>query len=151
MKPATYIIPASALIILAGVWVSSFISQTSEPSNTTDVPLYARESEISSENGITITVTPEEFSDNEWKFSIAIDTHAGELTTDLENHAALIDEQGNTHAPRSWSGDPPGGHHRNGILLFDPIHPPPASLTLRIKKAGESHERTFVWPVKNEK
>jgi hypothetical protein len=60
--------------------------------------------------------------------------------------AALADSAGREYRAIAWEGDPPGGHHRKGILKFEPIKPAPGSVTLKIRRIGAA-ERTFSWPV----
>ena len=48
----------------------------------------------------------------------------------------------------AWQGDPPGGHHRRGVLRFKALAPAPAALELRLQRAGEPSPRVFRWQVK---
>ena len=59
----------------------------------------------------------------------------------------LRDPQGRTHAALRWDGDAPGGHHRKGVLRFQPLRPAPPAVTLEMRGGGEVSERTFTWPV----
>ena len=45
-------------------------------------------------------------------------------------------------------GDPPGGHHRKGVLRFAPIAPVPDAVELRLQRPGESAPRSFTWTLK---
>ncbi|MBX9812146.1 MAG: hypothetical protein K2Y16_11135 [Burkholderiales bacterium] len=47
-----------------------------------------------------------------------------------------------TYSPVKWQGDPPGGHHHKGTLQFKPVSPAPASIELRIQRAGETNPRS---------
>jgi hypothetical protein len=60
--------------------------------------------------------------------------------------AALADSAGREYRAIAWEGDPPGSHHRKGILKFEPIKPAPTSVMLKIRRIGVA-ERTFSWPV----
>ena len=51
-------------------------------------------------------------------------------------------------APAVWEGDPPGGHHRKGVLKFDAVNPRPQDIELRITRAGEPKPRSFRWQLK---
>ena len=73
------------------------------------------------------------------------DTHSEELSEDLVAVSELLDDQGKAYKPTSWDGSPPGGHHRNGVLKFNPISPKPRSLELKIKNVGGVVERSFKW------
>ena len=47
--------------------------------------------------------------------------------------------------PMAWEGDPPGGHHRKGVLVFKPLDPMPATITLDVREVGGVADRTFTW------
>src|SRR5512142_2228690 len=53
-----------------------------------------------------------------WEFEVAMDTHIKPLDSDLAKSATLVDGGGRRYAADSWQGDPPGGHHRKGVLRF---------------------------------
>jgi predicted small integral membrane protein len=63
--------------------------------------------------------------------------------------SVLLDDMGNSHQPTAWEGAEPGGHHREGILKFDPITTKIKSLTLKIKDIGGISERAFQWSLNN--
>jgi len=96
---------------------------------------------------VTIKVTPIEFgkSVNIWKFDIAFDTHTGSLDDDLLRVVTLSDDKGNVYQPISWEGPGPGGHHREGILIFNAVIPAPSYVELKIKKVGGVPKRSFKW------
>lgn len=89
------------------------------------------------ESGITITVEPKEVSpqSENWEFEVTLDTHSGDLDQDLKEVALL----NNLYKPIDWIGNPPGGHHRTGILLFKAVKPLPKTLELKIE------DRKFLW------
>ena len=99
----------------------------------------------SSAAGVTITVTPDLASSRSWGFKVVLDTHTQDLNDDLMATAALVDAAGTRHAPIAWEGAAPGGHHREGILRFAAINPPPAFIELEVRRASESAPRTFRW------
>lgn len=98
-------------------------------------------------SGVTIKATPRALGDGSWEFEIAFDTHSQELKDDLMKSASLI-AGGNAHAPAGWKGDPPGGHHRKGVLKFNAIDPRPQVIELRIARPGEPKPRSFRWQLK---
>jgi len=106
------------------------------------------ETQINSEGGVEVSVTPKSFSNKEWLFGIALNTHSKELTADLVKSVILIDDKGNEYKPIDWQGDPPGGHHRSGILKFNSISSQPTSITIKILEVGGIKERDFVWQLK---
>ncbi|MDH5536547.1 MAG: hypothetical protein OEZ08_13390 [Betaproteobacteria bacterium] len=102
----------------------------------------------SAEAAVTVKATPRPLTATTWEFDLVFDTHSRELNDDLEKTAVLVTNGGKTFAPVKWQGDPPGGHHRKGVLQFKPISPLPASIELRITRDGEPKPRVFQWPLK---
>ena len=105
--------------------------------------------QTSNEGGVVIRVTPARLAPGAvtWDFEVVFETHTVQLTGDPAQFTVLFDPQGQVHAPLRWDGDPPGGHHRKGILKFRPIRPAPATVTLKIRGIGGVPERAFTWPV----
>lgn len=105
------------------------------------------ETKESSEGPVTVAVAPQSLdsSSSTWNFDISLNTHSEELNVDLVIVSELIDDQGKSYKPISWEGAPPGGHHRSGVLKFDPISPKPKSIELKIKNIGGTAERSFKW------
>jgi hypothetical protein len=103
-----------------------------------------------SERGVTVAVTPQDFSSNAtiWEFKIVLDTHSGDLSDDLLKTAVLLDGTGTQHVPVAWEGAAPGGHHREGVLKFKQVSPTPATIELRITRPGEPQARSFRWQLK---
>lgn len=97
---------------------------------------------------ITVKATPRVLSGVTWEFELTFDTHSGTLNDDLEKTVTLVADGGTTHSALKWRGDPPGGHHRKGVLQFKPISPLPASIELRITREGEPQPRLFKWSLK---
>ena len=98
---------------------------------------------------MTVTVTPQNLSREAqvWEFKIVIDTHSQALSDDLVKSSVLLDGASGRYAPVAWEGAAPGGHHREGILRFKPISPPPPSIELQVTRNGESAARSFRWPL----
>jgi hypothetical protein len=101
----------------------------------------------SSGSGVTVKTTPRAVSGGSWEFDVVFDTHSQDLRDDLMKTATLVAD-GRTHVPVGWKGDPPGGHHRKGVLRFDAIKPAPKALELRIARPGEPKPRSFQWQLK---
>ena len=80
-----------------------------------------------------------------WRFDMQFTSHVSPITQNIAAVSVLTDGQGHEEAPTAWQGDPPGGHHRKGVLLFKPLAPMPASITLKVRKIGSTPERTFTW------
>jgi hypothetical protein len=107
------------------------------------------ETQTSDVGGVVVQVTPSEVSPSAmtWEFAVVLQTHTVELEQDLAKVSELIDGKGGVHKPLAWSGDPPGGHHRKGMLSFKPIAAPGTVIKLRIKDIG-APERTLQWSLK---
>lgn len=97
---------------------------------------------------VSVKATPTTVSGDTWQFDLVFDTHSRALTDDLQKSAKLVADDGKTYPALGWRGDPPGGHHRKGVLEFKAITPLPASIELQIVREGESQPRTFKWSLK---
>lgn len=137
MKPTATIACALALALFGP---AAAIAQPATPQT-----LAAQTSRAGS---ITVTVTPKDLAADapRWQFEIVFDTHSVELNHDLVRSAALIDPAGRSHAPLAWDGDPPGGHHRKGVLSFRPLGSVD-EVRLQIRDVG-TPERDFRWSLK---
>ena len=97
-------------------------------------------------NAVMIVVTPLNVSPSTsvWQFKTVLDTHVDDLNQDIAANVVLIgnDKQ---QQPLGWQGDPPGGHHREGILEFQSMTPRPRSIELRINGIGGETGTTFQW------
>ncbi|KKR70416.1 MAG: hypothetical protein UU13_C0006G0018 [Candidatus Nomurabacteria bacterium GW2011_GWB1_40_7] len=104
------------------------------------------ESKIDEQASVTVTVTPIDISSDskEWKFNVLMDTHSVELDQDMLRIAVLVDDKDKEYKPLRWEGAEPGGHHREGVLIFNQIVPSPKSIKLKISSIGEA-ERNFIW------
>lgn len=103
-------------------------------------------SQINSEGAVEVTVKPLDLSERSkaWDFEVVLSTHSVELNEDLVKASILIVD-GKEYKPVSWEGPGPGGHHREGVLVFNAINPVSAYVELRIKDVGGIAERTFKW------
>lgn len=94
--------------------------------------------------GVTVAVTPQSAGVSEpWAFKVVFDTHSVELDQDPVQVSVLVAD-GKEYRPTAWEGDPPGGHHRSGVLKFPAIAPGPRQIELRISEVG-GIERSFAW------
>lgn len=95
---------------------------------------------------VIVSVTPTELPDTgTWQFAVRLNTHVAPITQDLVAVSVLSDGKGHEEKPTAWQGDPPGSHHRKGVLLFKAMSPRPASITLKIRQVGSVPERAFTW------
>ncbi|MBE0625792.1 MAG: hypothetical protein IH606_13375 [Burkholderiales bacterium] len=108
------------------------------------------EQQSSQANSVGISVKPVDVSATAktWQFQATLTTHSGALDDDLARTATLVDAEGKQQAALGWDGDPPGGHHRKGVLKFKALSPRPDALEMRILRIGETAARTFRWKLK---
>ena len=66
---------------------------------------------------VEVTIEPLNLDASGARFRVALDTHSGDLNVDLASSARL-EVDGTDWGNASWTGDPPGGHHRQGELRF---------------------------------
>ena len=95
---------------------------------------------------VTVVITPVDLSptSKEWKFDIGMNTHTVPLDQDMTKVGTLVDENGKEYKPLRWEGALPGGHHREGVLVFAAIIPMPKTITLKLTGIG-GVVRNFVW------
>lgn len=162
MKKITIIVIAVLFIILVVKLKDSFSINTGSQNASTPTSATNSTSSNAAQGGITqnqsgldtkesndgpvsVAVTPRSLEGASWNFNITLNTHSEELSEDLVAVSELIDDQGKSYKPTAWEGAPPGGHHREGILKFNPVSPKPKSIELKIKNVGGVSERRFKW------
>ena len=103
------------------------------------------------EGQVRVSVAPESLSKtaDTWRFAVQFNTHTTPITQDMVAVASLSGGNGAGEKPAAWEGDPPGGHHRRGVLVFKPIKPMPATITLHIREVGGVADRVFTWNLAN--
>ena len=100
--------------------------------------------------GVTVTITPADLRSMEaLKFKVVLDTHSQELSDDLFKTALLVDSAGTRYLPVAWEGAAPGGHHREGVLVFPSIKAASTDIELRLQRTGEAAPRVFRWQLTN--
>lgn len=114
------------------------------------LPLAAADlpSRTTSFGGVSLKVTPQSLSASAWDFYLLFETHVQEITDDLAKSSALIADGAAPVAPLEWKGDPPGGHHRRGVLRFRAPTPAPHAIELRIQRPGEPAPRSYRWELR---
>ena len=132
---------ASVLIISAVAFCASSISSTEASSAAM---IGARTSDA---GGVRVVVTPQPVGPSAivWEFEVVMDTHSGTLSADLVQAAVLVDDNGRRYMPLAWQGDPPGGHHRKGMLRFPLPAGKPKAVELQITGVGGPDKRIFRW------
>jgi len=134
----------STLII--GAFAFGAVLLDSAPSST--APALAARSSDAAE--VRVVVTPKELGPGVtvWKFEVVMDTHTKPLNENLAQVAVLVDGAGRRYVPEAWQGDPPGGHHRKGVLRFLAPAEMPKSIELQISGIGGVDTRTFRWELR---
>lgn len=96
-------------------------------------------------NDVRIVIKPKNVADGApWEFEVTMDTHTKPLDQDLTKTAVLLDAKQQGYRPTAWQGDPPGGHHRKGVLHF----PAPAntnSFAIEMTGIGGPKKHVFRW------
>lgn len=136
-------------IIIAAFILYRFVENPPQ-NNKTTIDLQKQNvfiTQTNSEGAVTVKVTPINVSEDKktWNFRIVLDAHTGSLDEDLTKNATLVDDQGEKLRPIVWEGDPLGGHHREGVLIFDLFSQTPKSITLILQNVGGVSERKFSW------
>lgn len=128
--------------LLSAGWLFASAQQLSAAS--------AFQSRTNDSSGVRVLVTPRALTVGAmtWDFDVVLDTHTRPLDEDLVAATALLDEKGHSTRPVSWQGDPPGGHHRKGILKFAAPAGNPTTFELQMKGVGGANLRTFRWESK---
>lgn len=155
MKSITIIFIVLLLIILIATVFKSFSININLNNKTNSNSVSSSSSSVNSkleskdnnEGPVSITVTPQVLSESlsTLNFDITLNTHSVDLNYDLTALSEIVDDKGRSYKPIAWDGDKPGGHHRRGVLKFEPISPLPKSVELKIKSMGGIPERSFKW------
>ncbi len=150
MKNFVLAIGATVVVVVViglanGVSTSPVTPVTEKPSG--DIRLATKQSE---ENNVTVVVSPRAITPESQTvdFEITLDTHSVELDADLSAEAKIITDSGAPLAALSFEGDPPGGHHRRGVLRMPLPNPLPNQLVLVLPRMGAAQERVFTWALK---
>ncbi|MCB0192087.1 MAG: hypothetical protein KDJ65_09095 [Anaerolineae bacterium] len=105
------------------------------------------ETKASSENAVTVEVTPLNLADGgaSLDFEIAFNTHSVDLAFDPAAISVLRDDQGREYPAIGWEGAGPGGHHRSGTLRFKVLDYATTSIEVVLKGVADVPERVFHW------
>ena len=100
-------------------------------------------------NGVRIVVKPTRVAAGApWEFEVTMDTHTTPLTADLTKTAVLLDDSQKRYAPTAWQGDPPGSHHRKGVLRFPAPDGAAKTFEVQMEGVGGAGKRVFQWTTK---
>ena len=149
MKKEIKILLAGLVLILGGVSALYYFPGAEKKNPPVNSPSQSvvYEPRTNSDGQVSVAVAPKNLAMNAsvWEFEIVLDTHSVELDYDLAKNSSLIDSFGNKYMPLGWEGDPPGGHHRKGVLKFQPLTGRQESVELKIFDVGGVGERAFSW------
>ena len=110
-------------------------------------PAYAPQVNTAAGVKVTATLKNIESGAKTWDIAVVLETHTQDLGENLTESSVLIAD-GTRYLPMSWRGDPPGGHHRRGVLRFKAISPRPAAIELQISLGNDAAPRRFQWQLK---
>ena len=146
MKYVFYI--AVGLVVVALLYFGIFTREQAQQSVNTVQDNW--ETKTDEQPPLIVKVTPVELGTDtaSWRFNIIFDTHSGSLDDDMLAVATLADDKNTAYQPTAWEGPRPGGHHREGMLVFEAINPIPAFVELKIRNVGGVPERLFKWDMK---
>lgn len=107
------------------------------------------ETRTNREGSVTVKISPGDLSLSapSWDFEVALSSHTTELDQDMQSVAVLVAGPGSSQPPLAWEGDPPGGHHRKGVLRFEPAKGAPGFVELHINGIGGVSQRVFRWAI----
>ena len=144
-SPSSASAGSGRLSVLALAWAALMLGAAPGPAQAQDGAAAATLS--SSARGVTVSVTPRPPAEGSgrWEFEVVLDTHSADLGDDLVQAASLSTDDGRVLKPMGWTGAPPGGHHRSGVLSFEVPPPRPKAVGLSISRHGEDSPRTFRW------
>jgi len=128
------------VVLFAGALVLLTSCADDGGSSTSAVP--GMEARTVASGAVELQVVPEQLDESGAVFTVAMDTHEGELAADLAQTATL-EVGGQPWRIRGWTGDGPGGHHREGKLRFDASGPPRGEVTLNLAGFPEPVEVTW--------
>ena len=95
-------------------------------------------------DSVEVTVTGVTVDTTEARALVTLDTHAGSLGGDLS--ASSLTVAGARIGQATWSGDPPGSHHRSGQLTFPGTSAGPGD-DVELAVSGLPGPVVFTWKV----
>jgi hypothetical protein len=129
---------ALAVTSAGAVLVSCGTDNDARPIATSATGIEAREVTA---GDVAIEVVPLQLDASGALFAITLDSHSVDLTADLQQSTLEI-----ANVPWlsvAWTGDGPGGHHREGELRFAPAGEPAG--TVRLSLGGFDEPVEIAW------
>jgi hypothetical protein len=145
MKKNIFII--SFVVLLGGVFLyTNILDQDSTESDA------GYEKITDSRGGVSVSVLPLELEEGKQvKLKLSLSTHSVDLIYDLTRITELISSQDKNIKPLKWEGDPQGGHHRSGVLIFPELPMGTKSITITIRGVANISVREYKWILKQSK
>jgi len=106
-------------------------------------PVARLDTRTDSAGDVEIRIEPRQLDETGAVFKVVLDTHSGDLSADLE--AATLEFGGKIWQSAEWSGDGPGGHHREGELRFSPTDDVAGSVILTVISSPNRSTRLGSW------
>ncbi len=116
-----------AIVLVGGAIY--LVNRGGDPDPGTDTTSGLQAQEISA-GEVEVRIEPVRIDDAGAVFNVALDTHSEDLSADLTLATLTVD--GSAWAVDAWSGDGPGGHHREGELSFEPGGPATGTAILTV-------------------
>lgn len=133
------IVAVIAVIVLgAGIYLAT---QGGDPDADADDAASGLETRNVSAGEVDVTMEPVQLDQQGAVFTIVLDTHAGDLSADLTR--ATLEVGGTPWPIEAWSGDGPGGHHREGELSFESVGPATGTAILTLPELPEPVETAW--------
>ncbi len=129
--------------LIISILILSISFFTIKPVTSSNVDL---QSLTDTKNGITVEVQPINIGNSkDTDFFITLTTHQSSLDFDMAKVSVLEDNTGKVYYPIKWEGSSPGGHHRNGNLIFPSLDKEANYIKLKINNEAGISERIFEW------
>ena len=93
---------------------------------------------------VQVAIRPLQLDQQGAAFQVTLTTHSGRLDVDVAGQADLTVD-GVAWGGASWSGSPPGGHHRQGTLRFAPTSRPGVGRTASLRIGGLPEPVEATW------
>ncbi len=154
MKLHKSLLSAGIFVLVIGTILVTGCASRSVPQGKTVPEISTPSSGNSSVNGLTqshnggaVTIDVEWLGEKSGNLllKVAMNTHSVDLDSyDLGKLALLRDDKGKQYLPASWDSRR-GGHHRQGVLIFQDPDSEPKYLDLIIRDVAGVKERAFRW------
>lgn len=138
----TWLVVAALAVALLAVW-GVVDRRDTDTATTTEGSSSALPARSVAAGEVTVKIEPRRLDSGGATFKVTFDTHAVELDLDVADAARFVVD-GTLWPVTGWSGDGPGGHHREGELRFRTAGPVGGTATLTLdglpKRATASWE-----------